>query len=113
MAPVAGDCSLFWAHLKDIICAGDEARYTYVRRWLAHAIQKPAEMSETALVLRGGQGAGKGTQVNIYGQLFGIHFQAISQMKQLLGKFNAHMQEAILVFGDEVTWVVTNNPKAP
>lgn len=102
--PVPGDCGLFWAHLKDIICAGDEERYRYVRRWLAHAIQKPAEMPETALVLRGGQGAGKGTLVNIYGQLFGIHFQAISQMEQLLGKFNAHMQEAILVFGDEVTW---------
>lgn len=80
--PVPGDCSLFWAHLKDIICAGDEARYTYVRRWLAHAIQKPAEMPETALLLRGGQGAGKGTLVNIYGQLFGAYFQAISQMER-------------------------------
>lgn len=60
--------------------------------------------ARTAPVLRGGQGAGKGTLVNLYGQLFGIHFQAISQMEQLLGKFNAHMQDTILVFGDEVTW---------
>lgn len=65
--PVPGDCSLFWAHLKDIICAGDEERYLYVRRWLAHNIQKPEEMPETSLVLRGGQGTGKGTFVNLYG----------------------------------------------
>ncbi len=104
VAPKAGDCSLFWEHLQKVICAGNEERYSYVRRWLAHAIQKPEEMPETALVLRGGQGTGKGTLVNIYGKLFGAHYQSISQMDQLLGKFNAHMQEAILVFGDEVTW---------
>lgn len=104
IVPKAGDCSLFWEHVRKIICAGNAERYTYVRRWLAHAIQKPEQMPETALVLRGGQGTGKGTLVNIYGQLFGAHFQTISQMEQLLGKFNAHMQEAILVFGDEVTW---------
>lgn len=102
--PVPGDCGLFWAHLKNIICAGDEERYLYVRRWLAHNIQKPEEMPETSLVLRGGQGTGKGTFVNLYGKLFGRHFIAITQKDQLLGKFNAHMQEAILVFGDEITW---------
>ena len=65
--PVPGDCSLFWAHLKDIICAGDEERYLYVRRWLAHGIQKPEEMPETSLVLRGGQGTGKGTYAYVGG----------------------------------------------
>lgn len=64
--PVPGDCSLFWAHLKDIVCAGDEERYCYFRRWLAQAIQKPADMPETALMLGAGQGAGKGTLVNLY-----------------------------------------------
>ena len=104
VAPKAGDCSLFWQHLREIICAGDEKRYTYVRRWMAHAIQKPEEMPETAIVLRGGQGAGKGTLVNIYGRLFGSHFKPVTQMDHLLGKFNAHMHEGILIFGDEVTW---------
>ena len=47
--PVKGDCSLFWDHVKVIVCCGKEAHYIYVRKWLAHLIQKPWIIA-TALV---------------------------------------------------------------
>ena len=65
--PVKGGCSLFWDHVKVIICGGKEAPYIYVRKWLAHLIQKPWIIA-TALVLRGKQGTGKGTFVRSYRQ---------------------------------------------
>ena len=102
--PKDGDCSKFWKHVRDVICAGDETRYLYVRRWMAHAIQRPDEMPGTALVIVGEPGTGKGTLATTFGELFGKHFTHVIQMDHLLGKFNGHMSESILVFADEVTW---------
>ena len=62
--PKAGDCSLFWEHVKNIICNSVEVHYGYIRKWLAHLIQFPWIIG-TALVLRGKQGTGKGTFISL------------------------------------------------
>ena len=36
-----GDCSLFLAHLRDVICNGDAQMYLYVIQWLANSVQTP------------------------------------------------------------------------
>lgn len=78
--PVQGDCSLYWSHVKEIVCSGKEVHYRYVRKWLAHLIQKPWIIS-TALVLRGKQGTGKGCFVEAIGKLFGPHYAPLPSLE--------------------------------
>lgn len=102
--PVAGTCDLYLQHIKEIICAGDEKLYDYVVGWMAHAIQKPAELPGVALVLQGSQGTGKGHFAQYFGKIFGDHFQHLANMEHLLGKFNHHLSSALVVFADEIVW---------
>ena len=102
--PVAGKCELYLRHIKEIICAGDQALYDYVMGWMAHAIQRPTVLPEVALVLRGLQGTGKGTFAKHFGKIFGDHFQHLVHMDHLLGKFNAHLSSALVVVADEIVW---------
>jgi hypothetical protein len=101
--PVKGDCSLFWDHVRTIICSNKESHYQYVRKWLAHLIQNPWIIA-TALVLRGKQGTGKGTFVEAIGKLLGPHYAPLANLDQILGRFNSHLKNAILVLADEAIW---------
>jgi hypothetical protein len=87
-----------------VICAGDETVYQYVLAWLAHAVQCPDRLPEVALALRGGRGAGKGIFARTFGELFGQHYLQIANTKHLTGHFNAHLQDAIVLFADEAFW---------
>lgn len=73
--PVAGTCSKYLNHIRNIICNRNDELYEYVLSWMAHAVQFPASRPETALVLQGGQGTGKGFFVNAFGSLFGVHYK--------------------------------------
>lgn len=101
---IKGDCSLFWEHVEGIICGGNREHYRYVRKWLAKLVQDLDKQGESALVLRGERGVGKGVFVSAIGKLFGQHYLQISNAKHLTGNFNAHLQDAILLFGDEAFW---------
>jgi len=98
-----GNCSLYWGHVREVICNGNSNHYTYVRKWLAHLIQRP-EVVATALVLRGKQGTGKGSFVHPIGKLFGTHYAPLSSLDQILGRFNAHLKNSVLIYADEAIW---------
>jgi hypothetical protein len=104
VAPSAGSCSRFKAHVFEVICGANADLFDYVWAWLAAGVQHPECPAETALVLRGGQGTGKGIVARAYGSLFGQHYLHITNTKHLTGNFNAHLQDAIVLFGDEVSW---------
>jgi phage/plasmid-associated DNA primase len=89
--------------VKDIICSGNSVYYDYVRKWLAHLIQKPWIIT-TALVLRGKQGTGKGTFAEAIGKLLGSHYAPLANLDQILGKFNSHLKNSILILADEAIW---------
>ena len=99
--PRAGDWSRLKNHIRDVICRGDATLIRYVMAWMAHAVQVPGEPAEVALVLRGAQGVGKGIFVRELGGLFGQHFVHVSHPRHLSGNFNAHLQDAVVVFADE------------
>jgi hypothetical protein len=99
--PVQGDWSRMDAHIRENICCSDESVYTYVRKWLAFAVQRPDTLPETALVMRGKQGTGKGVFATGFGRLFGQHFLHLTRSRNLVGNFNAHLRDAIVVFADE------------
>lgn len=102
--PEPGDCSLYLDLLKNVICNGNDEHYRYLLAYMAHGVQKPSERPETAIVLKGGRGTGKGTAIHGYGSLFGPHYLHISNSKHLIGNFNAHLKNKIIVLADEAFW---------
>ena len=96
-----GDCSLFLEHLKTNVCSGEQDHYDYLVGWMARAVQKPASAGQVAVVLRGGQGTGKGIMAKTFGNLFGRHFMQISNSNHLVGNFNAHLRDSCVLFADE------------
>jgi len=99
--PRKGDWSLLRDHLKNIICRRQEAIFDYLLGWLANMVQNPARQGEVAVVLKGGEGAGKGTLAKVVMKIVGQHGIAISQAKHLVGNFNSHLRDAIFLFADE------------
>ncbi len=99
--PREGDWSLMERHIREVICDGKEDLYRYVRRWMAFAVQCPGTLPEVALVLIGQQGTGKTLFATQFGTLFGQHFVHVANAKHLVGNFNAHLRDAVLVFADE------------
>jgi hypothetical protein len=66
----AGDMhNRYLEHIHENICDGNTEHAEYVINWMARVVQSPATQSQTAIVLRGGQGTGKNTFVEIFGAL--------------------------------------------
>jgi hypothetical protein len=102
--PKPGDWSLFKRHIEEVLCKGNPELFSYVFGWLARAVQIPCLPAETALVLRGPKGAGKGTLANLFGMVFGRHFLAVSNKRHLVGNFNFHLLDKVVLFVDEGFW---------
>jgi hypothetical protein len=100
--PKIGDGhELFLAHVRQNACGDDQSLYDYVVGWMARAVQCPDEPGQTAIVLRGDQGVGKGILVKTFGHLFGRHYIHVSNALHLTGNFNAHLRDCVLLFADE------------
>lgn len=100
-----GDWSLYRNHVRDIIADGNGDIYRWIIAWMARIVQDPGgKRPGTAIILRGGKGAGKGTFVNLFGEIFGLHFLTIAHATQVTGRFNHHLQNKVLVFVDEGFW---------
>ncbi len=96
-----GDCSLFLHHLRENVCSGDAGYYDYLIKWMARAVQCPHLPGYVAVVLRGGRGVGKSFFAHTFGQLFGRHYMHISNSGHLVGNFNSHLRDLVLLFADE------------
>jgi len=88
-------------HIRDNICKGREDLYQYLLGWMARCVQEPDSPGEVAIVLRGGRGTGKSMFAKVFGNLFGRHFLQVADPKHLVGSFNAHLRDTVVLFGDE------------
>ncbi len=89
-------------HLLHHMCGGDFDVYRWVMGWLAHAIQKVHETPTTAIVLSGPQGSGKNRFVELFSQILGQDYTLMcTSSEQLVGNFNAQLQDKLLVFANE------------
>ncbi|MBZ0258566.1 DUF5906 domain-containing protein, partial [bacterium] len=95
---------LFRDHIYNVICNGDASLFDYVLSWMANAVHNPNERPGTALVLRGKQGTGKSIFCREFGALFGQHFRQISNARHLVGNFNSHLKDCLLLYADEAFW---------
>lgn len=91
----------FLAHVRENLCANDPERYDYLLRWMARVVQYPATPGEVAVVLRGQRGAGKSFFAKHFGRLLGRHFLRVSNSVHLVGQFNKHLRDVVLLFADE------------
>ena len=108
----ASGCPLFLAHLRDVICSGDDTAAAWVLRWFAHMIQRPGEKPGTALVLRGRKGAGKDTIGEYVGSLFPRHHTKIVNAEHLHGRFNAHQERTLMLHVEEGFWAGDHKAEA-
>jgi len=107
--PVAGDCSNFLNHIKIIICKDDEALYNWVIGWFAQMVQEPWVKLSTSIVLRGKRRTGKSMIGEVVGSLFFNHYTQVSNPRHVLGNFNAHMAQCLLLQADEAFWAGNKN----
>lgn len=99
--PEAGTCDAFLNFIRETIAAGDDTLAEWLLNWMAHAVQRPHEPGEVAVVLRGGQGIGKSFFAEHFGQLFGPHFVPVTDPRHIVGNFNAILLSSLLIFADE------------
>lgn len=102
--PKEGDCSLYLEHIRNNIAKGVDEHHEYIIAWMADAVQNPNNRPGTSIVCRGKQGVGKGIAVSEFGKLFGSHFVHVQNSRHLVGNFNAHLKDALMVFADEAFW---------
>lgn len=101
---IPGDVSLFLNHVLENICQGNKEYNNYLLSWMARAVQQPDCQGEVAIVLRGEMGTGKSIFAKHFGSLFGRHFLQISDSKHLIGNFNSHLRDAVVLFSDEALY---------
>ncbi len=88
-------------HIRDVVCRGNVEHSEYLLNWIARMLQSPAEQGEVAVVMRGGEGTGKGTLARALKHTLGQHGLHISNGKHLTGNFNGHLRDCVFLFADE------------
>jgi len=90
--------------IRETICRDEKTSYDYIIKWMARAVQKPGEVGGTAIVMKGFKGAGKGTFARSFVNLFGSHGMHVTSPEAIIGRFNGHLRDVVVVFADEAFW---------
>ena len=72
--------------------------------WMADLVQRPEVKIGVALIIRGLKGTGKGKFLQQFGSLFGSHFMEVANGEHIVGKFNVHLSQLLLLGADEAYW---------
>lgn len=94
----------FQEHLERNVCGGDGKLALWLMGYFAHLIQRPWEKPLVALVFRGEKGVGKNALIERVGALLGRHFMVVSNPRFLVGNFNSHLENKLMLTFDEAFW---------
>lgn len=94
-------CNLYLDFIKEVICSGDLEAYNYLIRWLAQLVQQPVKKTGTTVVLKGAKGTGKNTLFRVMERIAGKHGIQVTQPEHVLGRFNGHLKDKVLVICNE------------
>ena len=101
----AGTCELFNHHLRERVCGGSAEAFSYLWRWAAHIVQHPRQKPGVAVILQGAKGCGKSVVGDVLGRLVGARHRAVlKEREHLLGRFNGHLADALLIQVEEAFW---------
>jgi len=95
---------LFLEHALENVCGNDEKLYIWLMTFFAHMIQKPWKKPLAAIVFKGRKGVGKNALIENVGALLGNHYLLSSKRRHLIGDFNSHMQNLLMLTLDEAFW---------
>jgi hypothetical protein len=95
--------NFYWDFVKKAIANNDDLIFNVICSWMAKIIQEIFWKS-TAIVIIGEKGCGKGTFVKAFGSLFGHYFLESADPKRIFGSFNSHLQNCLLLYGNEAFW---------
>lgn len=100
--PVIGSPpTLILEHIQQIICNGDQEKYDYLVKFLAHMLQKPEEKPGVMPVLVGKQGSGKGMFFTLIRRIWSRSSFMTSNVEDVAGKFNSVLERTFVVMLDE------------
>lgn len=110
--PKAGDCSLYLAHLYEIVCSENPEHFNWLIAWLANIVQDPRRKPGTAVILTGGQGTGK----SIIGRplaeiLTRRHYATVAG--EIPTRFNAILENRLLLQVEEGAWAGNKSAASP
>ena len=103
--PLSCDWHPLYYFLNTIICNGDELLFDYLIKFLAHALRHPSDKPGIVIVLLGGQGVGKGVFFKLLRRLWPTTCLMVSDVKQVVGGFNAALESKYIVTMDEAIFV--------
>lgn len=103
-----GTCTKIIAHIYEVLCGGNPAYYDWLMDWLADIVQNPTQKKGTAVILRGGQGAGKSTLCQIMRKLLGKCCYTAGHESRILSTFNAHFERLLLLNAEEAVFAGDN-----
>lgn len=87
----------------EVISDSDENVYNYILNWISYIAQNPGKRNMTSIVLKGIQGAGKNTFINIISELFyGYSAKNVTDMEDVIGSYNKTIENKILIVLNEV-----------
>lgn len=101
LEPREGSWNRLLGHIYRVIARKDPIIFRYAVRWSAWCILNPGKPAGTAVVLRGGQGVGKGLFARALVRVFGPHGMQVTRADDLVGKFNEHLRDCCFLFADE------------
>lgn len=107
VVPREGEWGLIYQQMLRVMCHNDEDLFAWVLNWCANMLQKPGQPGQSAIVLKGKQGTGKGFFAeDLLGGMFDKrHFIKMSSSEQFYGRFAGEtLSGRCLVFLDEATW---------
>jgi len=85
-----------------VMCAGDEASYSYLVGWMAHLFQRPDIKPNVAIVLKSVEGTGKGTMAEPLLTILGPHGNKTNGAYAIASRFNGTLASRLFIFADEV-----------
>lgn len=86
-------------------CHNDLKVFNYVIRWLAHQVQNPFVKLPKCIVLKGIEGSGKGSIVQLLKKIIGEEwFFHPTNHDDVIGQYNFKLRNKSLIFMDEMTY---------
>ena len=99
--PEPGDWSVIKQHIWEVICDSDEAKYSYLTKYLAHMVQRPEDKPGVMVVLSSKQGAGKGVFFECLRRIWSASTVFTSRVKDVIGQFNSTLENSYVLILDE------------